>query len=58
MLEILIIVGLSLVVSVLIAFLKGYAALWHWLFDWIEARKQRKAILKTARKRNVGNVGE
>lgn len=50
MLELLIIVGLTLVVSVFVAVIKGYARLWHWLFDGMKARRQRRAILEAAKR--------
>lgn len=51
MFELFLFFGVALVVSVVVWAIRTYAGLWHWLFDLLDARRKRRAILGAARQR-------
>ncbi|WP_176429151.1 hypothetical protein [Salmonella enterica] len=50
MFELFLFIGVAVALSVAVGAIRAYAGLWHWLLDLLDARRQRRAILRAAQK--------
>ncbi|HAV2068405.1 TPA: hypothetical protein JHJ76_004433 [Escherichia coli] len=50
MFELFLFLGVALALTVAVGAIRAYAGLWHWLLDLLDARRQRRAILRATQK--------